>query len=183
MNFILVCWLDTFDLAASLRTRVGMFKAEGDGRRVLPIRGLRTGTEEDAEDFVGYKAATSWGELTGMRNRIKRIGDGLARMQGGGEISFGRIYMEMLDPGAVIPWRQEKTPYFARYDRAHLVLRSNPGAVMFAGGPNGTEAYSPSPGQLFIEPARMLCSAVNLGETPSVHLVVDFRREAKDQPA
>lgn len=170
MNFAPVFWLDTFELAGSLRTRAGLFKADPDqpGLRILAVRGFRKGTEEADEDFVSYSPATKWVELTNLLGRMRRIGQNV----GGAE--FGRVFLEMLDPGVALPWHRETTPYFERWKRAVLPIRTNPGTMMFA----GTEAYSPGVGWLTVFNPLVPCSAINTGEYARVHLVVDFRVEA-----
>jgi hypothetical protein len=168
-NFVPVAFLDTFDLACSLRPRLGMFKmTEHAGLRTLPLRGFRKDTESDAEDFVMYAVTTKWVELSNMRGRLKRIGD-----QSLGEVEFGRIWFEMLDPGAVVPWQPaDLSPYAERWTVMHLPVRTNPGAVMYA----GTEQSSPGAGWLTVVNARAQRSAVNLGDHSRIHLVAEFRK-------
>ena len=173
-NFVPVAFLDTFDLAASLRQRIGLFKArEAGGLRILPLRGFRKDTEPADEHFVHYAVTTKWVELANVRSRLKRIGD-----QAMGDIEFGRIWLEMLDSGARLPWDDgENGPYAERWTVLHLPLRTNPAAMMYA----GTEVASPGHGWATLVNVRLPHSAINLGEHSRIHLVAEFRKkEATD---
>lgn len=172
-NFVIFTFADTFDICHSLHTRLGLFKpGEREGIRVLPIRGFRKDTEPTDESFVGYPVATKWVELNNMRSRLKRVGDQLL-----GTVEFGRIYFEMLDAGAKLPWSEgEAGPYAERWGMMHLPLRTNPGAVMYA----GTEISSPGQGWATIVNHRAPHSAINLGEHSRIHLVVEFRKRETD---
>lgn len=169
-NFVPIAHLDTFDLASSLRSRFGMFKAAEAGEmRVLPLRGFRKGTEPDAEDFVMYAVTTKWVELSNMRGRLKRLGDQML-----GNIEFGRIWFEMLDAGRWVQWREaESGPYAERWTTLHLPIRTNPAAMMYA----GAEAGSPGQGWVTIVNTRVPQSAINLGEHSRIHLVAEFRKK------
>lgn len=173
-NFTPIVFLDTFDLAASLRERMGFFKPVPDqlGVRAIHYRGLKQDTEEEDEQFTGYTVTARWVELANTVKRIKRIGD---QFVGGEGIEFGRIFLEMLDPETALPWRVNSAPYFQHFARAHLPLRTNPAARQFV----GTESAHLLPGQLTVVNMRGLSSALNLGEDPRVHLVLDFRRKAE----
>lgn len=166
MNFLPIAFVDTFDLVASLPQRLGEFKGDG-GRRVLLLRGQRKGAKPEADDaFVDAAVMRRWPELTNVLERIRLIG-----AQTGG-IELGRIQMEMLFPGCALPWTKDVGAYAQRYERAHLALRVNPGCMLFA----GAESLGPLPGNLTVANRRVLNSAINVGESPRVHLVVDFRR-------
>ena len=169
-NFAPLAWLDTFALAASLPRREGLFRAEPErpGLRHLAIRGLRKDTLEEDEDFVGYKAATNWPELKNLLGRIQRLGDL------GGGVELGRVFLMMLDAGAMQDWRREASPYFERWSRALVAVRSNPGVVMVI----GAEAFQPGPGILNVVSVRLPHTMANFGETPAIMLAVDFRRKA-----
>lgn len=174
MNFAFIAWLDTFELAASLRTRAGLFKTEEPGRRILPVRSIRKGTEEVDEDFVGFTYATpaKWPELGNLRSRLTRLGNDML-----GAVEFGRIFFEQLDPGATLAPHRETGPYFERWRRAHLPIRTNPGAMLYS----GIEQVSPAPGNLVGIAMNLPCWAVNLGEYPRVHLIVDFRKKETEE--
>ncbi len=173
MLFQVVAWLDTFDLAASLPAKMGLF-GKVAGLRTLPIRGYAKGTAEADEKFVTYGPAGRWVELTSLRGKIKRLGEVL------GGVEIGLSNLEMLDPGAALPWERQGGAYYERWQRVRLAIRTNPGVALLAATADGTETFSPPPGALHVVPAQLLCSAVNLGQTPAVALIVDFRRHPSD---
>ncbi len=168
-NFAAVAFLDTLELAGSLRTRWGQFKVEAPGHRILRIRGHAKGSEEGDDRFGGYEAAKKWPELGNLRSIITRRA-ALILPPG---VEFGRIFFEMLDPGAMLDWNRETSPYFERWTRAILPLRTNPATLLIY----GTETASPGPGWLTIVSPRLSHTAINLGEHAWVWLVVDFKKK------
>ena len=171
-NFAAVAHLDTFELAGSLRTRLGLFKPAGlitTGWWRLQVRGSKTGAEGE---FVRYKPVSNWAELTNLRNDIQRRAETL--MPPG--IEFGRIFFEMLDPGAVVAERGEVEPYFLEWTRTILPLRTNPGLTLLY----GNETASPGAGWLTAVNPRLPHAAINMGDASAVWLVLDFRRKVAD---
>ena len=155
-NFAAVAFLDTYDLVASLPGRIGEFKAGNP--RILTLRGA----VKDKEGEYGYTAlANRWPEV---KNILGRIEMGTPQS---GPLDLGRAYLEMLDPGSDTRW-QSVGGIFATL---HLPLRTNPDAIMYS----GRENQHLLPGMLTIVDTR-LWSAVNRGEWPRVHLVVDVKR-------
>ncbi len=151
-------FVDHIDLAGTLRRHEGLY--DHGTPRILPVHVPRKGTEPDDEDFV-FLASTmgKWVELKNFLGRLKREAEKVV-----GSIDLGRIHLEMLDPGATLAWATESGPYIERYTRVHLALRTNPGALMVS----GNEAASPAPGWH---------TAINVGQHPRVHLVMDFRKK------
>lgn len=172
MNFQPIAFLDTFELTASLRTKMGLFRPDVDGPMSLPVRGPRANADDPDDDlaFVIYKDAARWVELKTMLSRLKRIGD-----QGGG-IEFGRIDMKLLKPGATVPWETDGGSYAERFTHAVLPLRTNPGVMLYS----GIESWAPVIGLLTMVNHRVVRSAVNLGEHPAIWLAVDFKRREGD---
>lgn len=169
-NFMPLLFVDHIDLAGTLRRHEGLY--DHGTPRILPVRVPRKGTEDDDEDFV-YLASTmgKWVELKNFLGRLKREAEKLV-----GPIDLGRIWIEMLDPGVTLPWKTESGPYIERYTRVHMALRTNPAALMIS----GSEAASPAPGWVTAVNVRVH-TAINMGQHPRVHLVVDFKKkEATD---
>ena len=160
--FTPIAFIDTFDLVASLPPHLGLFIQVAEGRRILLLRWSRKDTDDA---FAWHKTYSRWIEAKNMLGQLKRIGD--AHL---GSFEFGRVFLEMLTPGATLPWR---TPEETDFLRAHLPLRTNPQARMYA----GTETVHLLPGQLTIVSGGPQC-AINLGSWPRVHLVCDFRKKA-----
>ncbi len=171
--FVPLLHLDTLELAGSLRTRWGQFKQEVMGYRVLRIRGIAKGTEESDDKFGAYPAAQKWVELGNLRSEIARRAE--AMLPPG--IEFGLIFFEMLDPGATKNWSREAAPYFDRWTRAILPIRTNPATLLIY----GTETLSPGQGWLTLVSPKLPHAAINMGDNPLVMLALDFRKkEATD---
>src|SRR5580704_13213542 len=129
--FTPITFLDTFDLAAALPPRMGLFRETADGH-LLPLRGRG----KEGERIGWYPAASKWPEMKTLVGNLQRIGE--ARL---GEIEVGAVFLHMLNPGTATAWHPpEASPWI----RTHLALRTNPGALMFA----GREAHHLLPGQL-----------------------------------
>ena len=167
MNFAAIAHLDTFELAGSVRQRWGFFKPTGlPGLRIMRVRTLKTDTEDE---FVRYKATSGWVELDNLRGEIERRAE--AYMPPG--VDFGAIGLEMLDAGATLNWTTKTDPYFARWSRAIVPLRTGPGVLFVC----GVETASPGVGWLTIVSPRLPHCAINLGEFPAVWLTIDFKRK------
>ena len=165
-NFVPLLFVDHFDLTASLPRQIGLF--DHGMPRILPVWIPRKGTEEADEDMVWHPGAAKWVQLKSFLTRLKREAERLT-----GPIDLGRCYLEMLDPGMTLPWTTESGPYIERFTRTHLALRTNPAALMVS----GSEAASLGPGWLTAVNPQVPCTAINLGQHPRVHLVVDFRKK------
>ncbi len=177
-NFIPVAFFDTLELAGSLRTRWGQFKqgeydAKNRGHRGLRVRGHAKHSEEDR--FVGYAATKGWVELGNLRSEIAKRAEAILPPG----VEYGRIFFEMLDPGTTCDWDRELLPYFDRWTRAILPIRTNPATLMVY----GTETASPVVGWLTVVNPRLPHCAINMGAHPWVWLVMDFRRKAGIAPA
>jgi hypothetical protein len=168
--FAAVAHLDTFELAGSIRQRWGFFKPTGNpGLRIMRVRGVKTGTEEGPEEFVRYKATSGWVELDNLRGEIERRAE--AYMPPG--VDFGEISLEMLDAGATLNWTTETEPYFARWSRAIMPLRTGPGVLFVC----GVETASLGVGWLTIVSPRLPHCAINMGDSPCVWLSIDFKKK------
>jgi hypothetical protein len=170
--FTPIAFLDTFDLVASLPARMGLFRDAADGSRMLALRterpaplGEDAGIGRVANPFGWYAAYTKWPEMKNLLGRLKRIGDVQL-----GEIELGHVYLEMLDADTVTQWRRpEASPWVC----AHLPVRTNPAAFLYA----GREMTHLLPGQLTVVDRGVWSSAVNWGEYARIHLVIEFRKK------
>ena len=160
--FLAAAHLDTFELAASLPTRLGLFREPGNGTLVCPVRQLR------GEKWVRspHAAGAKWPELTATLQRISRLGEGM------GGIEFGTIDLELLPAGYCMDWRIDRREETLQYEHAILVLRTSPAVTFFA----GAEAAAPGIGFLTMVSRRLPRSAINLGADAAIWLAVDFRR-------
>lgn len=164
MNFAPLAYLDPFELVASLPRRMGLFK---DG--MTPIRGPRAGAD-DPDDDTAYRQlldVNKWPELKSAIAKIKR-GDGR------GGVEFGRIFLQLLPANAARPWSPPETGAYAeRFNRLVVALRTNPGCVHHS----GAEALHLAHGVVTWINQRTWTSAINVGETAAILLVVDTRRK------
>jgi hypothetical protein len=167
--FIPLAFFDTLELAGSLRMRWGGFKHDQPGYRVLRIRGRAKDSDPAEERFGRYPAGKDWVELGNLVSEIERKGEELLSPGG---VDLGLIFFEMLDPGAAVAWRGEVSEYFARWSRAMIAIRANPGVVLLA----GLETMTPAVGMLNMVSPRLPRAALNQGEWPAVWLTIDFRR-------
>ena len=163
-NIVALAFIDPHELIASLPRRVGLFK-----NGLLPIRGPRAGADDPDDDAAFRQLAKidGWPELKSAIAKLKRIGD-----QTGG-IEFGRIYLEILPPGAARPWEPPRSGYYERFNRLTVALRTNPGVAHFS----GTESAHLAHGVVTWINQRTWTSDINIGETQAVVLVVDSRRK------
>lgn len=167
--FTWVAYLDTWELACSLRPRMNLFREGAEpGTRILRVR-FADNPEDEALHFKHHKEFARWTELRTTASRIQRLADATPY----GPTERGDIFCEMLEPGATLDWQPLVGPYHMRHARLHLPLRTNPRAMMYA----GPEALHMLPGSLHVVSAGVPLSAVNLGEWQRIHLVVDLRKK------
>lgn len=154
-------WLDPFEVAGSLRTRAGLFGAADEyGRRTLSIRLPR----KDGDGFGFAKAAGvgsgKWPEMAILMDEMKRMGNGA--------VYLGIVTALWLDAGAVPAWEGLVVSDFSL---AVMPLRVNPASIVY-GGP--VAAHLPAGSVSLVERRLPWCIA-NHGQTPTVHLMIDFR--------
>ena len=162
--FLAAAHFDTFDLIASLRIKMGLFKRNNR----IEVRAPKT--EGDQERFVLRQHAARWPELTNLLQRIRRLGEQM------GGIEFGRIDLEMLPAGACMDWRLDQGEETLRYEHAIMLLRTSPAVTFFA----GSEVAAPGIGFLTIMSRRLPRSAINTGEAAAIWLALDFRRRQSE---
>lgn len=154
-----------------MRSRTGLFQGRGVRRLMLRTHKADAADPEDASAFIRSREASRWPELKTMVRHIETIAETIAQEP----VDIGRIYLEWLDTGATINWRRLETPYYQRFWRLHLPLRTNPFAMTYS----GVEAVQILPGQLTQVNVLAPHSAINLGETPRVHLILDVAKAVK----
>lgn len=165
-NFTPIVFLDAFDLACSLRARMGLFKpVEGGGREIAMRYPKR-----DGSGWLQSREAAKWQEYRNTLSQIKRLGE-----LGLHEVEFGRIAFDLLPPRSTLPWATHEAddPPFLL---AVLPIRTNPLAVTFS----GAEGMHLLPGRLTIVNRMPPCSAINLGDHGRVHLTIEFRQHARE---
>lgn len=85
---------------------------------------------------------------------------------------IGKVLVVSLQPRAGIDWHIDEGNYAEAYNRVHLALVTNPGAILYSGG----EAHYLEAGAACDYDVHVLHSAANYGDTPRVHLLIDYRR-------
>lgn len=170
-NFLPIAFFDTLELAGSLRVRWGDFRNMGTGHRVLRVRGHAKDSDPAEDRFGRYPGTKGWVELD---NLLGEIGERAVALMPPG-VDEGLVFLEMLDPGAAVAWRGETEPYFERWSRAMIAIRSNPGVVLLA----GHETMTPAVGMLNVVSPRLPRAALNMGEWPCVWLTIDFRKRTE----
>lgn len=172
-NFTPLGWQDVFELSSSLRNRVSLFPA-GEPR-ALTLRGPRDNAD-DPDDDAAYvwkplMGKGKWQEATNTIRRLKRLGDQMF-----GQIEFGRVFIELLDPGTTLPWTRRSGEYANRFARAYVALRTNPAVIHHC----GTEGWFLQLGQIVTINHALPQSALNLGDHWCAHLVLDVRKKTED---
>lgn len=112
-------------------------------------------------------------EFKSAKSVLTRIANALAVDGVPGKI--GKAMIVSLKPGGFIDWHTDEGAYAEAYNRFHVCLIPSPGAFLYSGG----EQASPAVGWLTFFNNRALHSAINLGQTPRVHLIVDVRKPEK----
>ena len=143
-------WFDPYEPACSLRERMGSFGEGKRGRRVW---------SPDADE--------RWPELNNLLGRIERFGEAMFQPLS----EAPRLYLEMLDPGAIMGWRTRDDDIARETLRFYLPLTGNP--LTFWYGPG--QVIQSVLGQLVGCNTRIPHSAANFGECPRVALVIDAR--------
>ena len=150
-------WFDPFELICSLRERLGLFGEAKRGRRILS---------------AGAPIAR-WPELDNMLGRIEHFGE--AMFQPIDEAA--RLYLEMLDPGAIMGWRTRDDEIARETLRFYMLVIGNPLTFWYAPG----QVIAPAPGQLMACNTRIPHSAANFGDCPRIALVIDARPKGREE--
>lgn len=162
-GFLSVGWFDTWDVATSLQPRIGLFV---DGR--MPIR--IEGEEMGAYEVAPIPEIQKWPAMHRLLRKIEQFG---ARGVVAGAasqtllITMGSAHLEILQGMAATPWQMGAGEHVAL-----VAVRTNPLVRMIS----GLEQAHPLVGQLVVMDRAQPWSAINLGESPAIHLVIGFAR-------
>lgn len=166
MTLAILRHVDVWELAASTRARMNLFAS-------TQVAGHKLFLARQPKDDGGFLVSKEWKAWTELRTTILRIERAAADTPFGPAVA-GAVFMELIEPGCGLPWTAETGPYFETYIRLHLPLRTNPATRLYC----GLDVVSPGVGALTMLSPTSLCSAVNLGDTARIHLVVDLRKLA-----
>lgn len=161
INFAPITYIDVLPIIGGLwKRRNDFIDAElGSPVRVMEIRTLG----DDSTDIRVLPVVRDWVNLSTLLNKTKTLVSAEP---------MGVAFIEEIPPRSVKPWAQEVGEYFELYRRFQLPLAINPGCIMYA----GNEFLHPQVGHLIETNPRMWNSAVNFGDHPRYHLVMDIRR-------
>jgi hypothetical protein len=148
-NFIELAFLDVWSLSASLRSRMNLLMASP-----LLVHTTDGWVEEHTE---------KWPQL---RNVVSRV----TRLPAAKEYELGLVTVELLSPGEATAWEM-RAPWPLQL--LHLPIVTNPAAMVFS-GPQGWHIKH---GVLTWVNNAVLCSEVNFGEFPRIHLVLEVRKK------
>ena len=155
-------FIDTSTFAAMFL--LGKAQKERTENGVLRLRDIKDG-EADASDLAILK------EWKSARALLSRLRSAAAAYFDGVTPKLGRAWVEVLPPGVGTPWESEAGDYADNHVRTRTALVSNPGAVSYCGSAFAVLNI----GWVNQVDHHQLCSELNIGDYPRVHLVVDVR--------
>lgn len=117
----------------------------------------RIGAFGEADKWGRRICREDWPEVENMLDRCARLSD---------RVEIVNHHLEMLDPGSVVQWHRRKR----QETQFILALRSNPGVFLY-----DNLACNPLIGQLMMVNQGAWLSAMNLGETAFVSLVIEAK--------
>lgn len=174
-HFQPIAFLDIWEVAGSMYggNRMGLFRK--DEPSILPLRGPPPGADDPEDELAFGTYRQTWGHWPEMKRLVERLRQIAKPVIG--EVDLGLMFLEMLHPGQCLPWELSDSAYVTRFLRLHLAIRTNPRALLYAGG----EQWCVQPGQAVITNKRVRHSAVNFGDHPRIHLVLDFKQKDTDK--
>lgn len=136
---------------------------------ILDLRAVQ-GEDLDPTDCAILK------EWNSARSLLSRIRASAAPFFDGKTPALGRAWIETLPPLAGTPWVRDAGDYADGHVRTRTCLVPCPGAITHS----GQAAASLTVGIVNVVDHRQLCSEVNHGEHPRVHLIVDVKVPVDD---
>ena len=157
MNIAPIGFLDTWAFSSTLFARYkDRFVGDHHSLTMLPLRG----PDGPLPILAEWKSAKAL---------LARVRAASAPFTGGKTGELGEAALVHLKPGGFMEWTWEDTEYARLHHRLHLCVVPGPGCCIFSGGESGVLPV----GMLTYVNRRVLHSAVNFGETPAIHLIVD----------
>lgn len=158
MNFLRVLgWESPWAIATWVYKEQGALRGEGGVRRLVVIR-----PGENAQ--YRHPNLQKWTTLRNAINRARRLAEQ-------GNLELVSAELEALDPGAFIPWEKAGAEI-----AVHIGVVTNPAATLYC----GNEGMVVQPGQIVARAGDSLWSAVNIGDTPRIHLLLTLRERVLD---
>ncbi len=155
MNIQAIAFLDSWAFSATLFAKYkDRFAGSHHSADFIPLRSSESALPILAE----WKTA---------KTLLSRLRVAAAPLVGGKTAELGQAALVRLKPGGHIEWGCDETDYLA----LHLAVVPSPGAWVYSGGESAVLPV----GQLTFVNHRVLYSAVNFGDHPVIHLVVDVR--------
>lgn len=131
---------------------------------ILPLRDFK-GEDVDPTDRAILQ---DWPSARALLSRLRA---GAAPHFGGHTPELGRVWLEVVPPMSGTPWASESGDYADAHVRTRTCLIPCPGAMSFC----GTSSANLLVGMVNLIDHHALCSEINAGDHPRVHLVADFK--------
>ncbi len=161
MNFLRpLGWVDPWSLAVWLYKEQGKLRGEDGVRRLVVIR--------PGENNAQYRHPDLSDKWKTLRNAIARA----RRLAEQGNLELVQAELEALDPGGFIDWEKG-----GKEVAVHIAVVTNPAATLYC----GNEFTVLGAGQIVARAGDTLWSAVNLGDTPRIHLILTLRERAIEE--
>jgi Aspartyl/Asparaginyl beta-hydroxylase len=159
VNIQLFGWLDTSLLWANFRLRYHDQLRDDGPLLKLHLR------DDDRGDLPILTGERKFGSAVSFLQRFRNEAAKLTRQPA----DLGAVWIESLLPGSHTPWLQSDDTDMLT---VHIALASNPQALFYCGGEGGQLGV----GYCNVINTQALHSAINLGTSPRVHLVLRVRR-------
>lgn len=131
---------------------------------LLYLRDVK-GDELDASDLPILR------EWKSAKALLVRLRAGAAPHFNGATPELGKAWIEVLPPGVGTPWTSEVGDYAEAHVRTRTCLIPTPGALSYSGSASANLLV----GMVNLMDHHALCSEVNTGDQPRVHLVADVK--------
>lgn len=120
-------------------------------------------------DHFDTPLLAEWKSAQGLLNRVRNA---CANAIGGQSVTLGKAMLVALKAGGHVDWHVDEGEYAERHDRLHLAIATNPAARLLS----GLESINLPVGHMAWMNNRILHGALNLGDWPRIHLIVDVRK-------
>lgn len=180
MSFTPITYIDVWPLSAALFKERARF-SENTKRQEQPGGAhketqsilLRGPEDADEENWfldikqVDYPILKNWKSAKSVLERVRKAVNNRP---------LGKVMIVQLRPAASVAWHVDNGPYYDAYHRLHLPLVTNPGAQMFS----GLAALHIPVGHLIHIDNRVLHSAINVGQHPRIHMIIDVKKPEEE---
>ena len=153
-----ISWIDTFALSVLVWRERKIFNTSPQQSGLIDILPL-------LDDPAWKVARQIFHRCLGEINKANNNAGG-----GSGQVAIDAAVLERLMPHEQLPWIVNSAPLM----RFHLPIVTNPASIIYS----GLDARNLLPGQFSYVDIGQLHSAVNHGDTPRYHLIIDIHRNS-----